>query len=415
MPRSGSRWADWAALDPRVWQMAFARSVSTLGLSLVMTFLGIYVVNDRGYPAWLYGIIALVANLGQSWSSARAGNLSDRIGRLPLIRHGLFVRSIVIAALGTQVFLDAPLWSLALNMVLSSMLRGCFEPVAYALVADVVQDHQRIAAFGLQRMSTNLGWAIGPSLGGVLTLVVPYGIVFYLSAAGLIAAGLMTLKIVDPVVVKTTSTKSVAGELRGALREGWRDPMMRLLLAGTFFSALLTTQMFSTMAIYMTRELGMRPADVGLLYTVNGVGVLLLQLPAIRLLTRIGADRALPWASILAALGFALIGLQSGFAAGVEGGALVILTVTCAEVVFGPAHQTAIAEIAEPARRGRAYGTVAFVQMVGIAFSPLLGGVLLDTIGDHHVTLWLVIASIGVAQTGCFMAFVRRRRAHRTR
>src|SRR5207249_2727921 len=100
-------------------------------------FMGIYVVETRGYPAWLYGIICLCANVAQSLASAWAGELSDRIGRRPLITTALFVRSALIAALGTQILLDAPLWSLGLNMVVSSMLRGCFEPVAYALVSDV--------------------------------------------------------------------------------------------------------------------------------------------------------------------------------------------------------------------------------------------------------------------------------------
>src|SRR5215831_9172495 len=131
------------SIDKRVWQMAFARAVNTMGMSLVMSFLGIYVVETRGYPAWLYGLVLLAANVGQSLSNAWAGNLSDRIGRRPLITTSLLVRSVFIAALGTQVMLDAPLWSLALNIVVSSSLRGCFEPVAYALVSDVCTNDQR--------------------------------------------------------------------------------------------------------------------------------------------------------------------------------------------------------------------------------------------------------------------------------
>src|SRR5689334_15190596 len=104
-PRLASRWQSWRELDSRVWRIAFARSINTMGLSLVMSFLGIYIVETRGYPAWLYGIIMLIANVGQSLSSAWAGNLSDRIGRRPLITTSLFLRSVVIAALGTQVLL----------------------------------------------------------------------------------------------------------------------------------------------------------------------------------------------------------------------------------------------------------------------------------------------------------------------
>src|SRR5262249_56567055 len=100
--------------------MAFARAVNTMGLSLVMTFLGIYVVETRGYPAWVYGMIALAANLGQSMSNAWAGNLSDRIGRRPLIITALFVPSGLVAILGTRVLLVAPLCDIRATLFVAS-------------------------------------------------------------------------------------------------------------------------------------------------------------------------------------------------------------------------------------------------------------------------------------------------------
>jgi len=431
-------------LDRRVWQMAFARAVNTMGLSLVMSFLAIYVVERRGYPAWVYGMIALAANLAQSMSNAWAGNLSDRIGRRPLITNALFVRSGFVALLGTQITLAAPLWTIGANIVVSSTLRGCFEPVAYALVADVVRDDQRVAAFGIQRMGTNLGWAIGPALGGVLTLVISYGAVFYIAAAGLIITGIVTLGVEDPTSggaapasggaapgsprevlarrppsggaapgsprelksPRSSRTSPPSDDLRSMLREAIADRVMRMMLLGTLLCALLETQMFSTFSIYMTEKLHLTTADVGLLYMCNGLGVLVLQFPALALIRRFGIRVMLPWSSAFDALGFALIGLGSGFA----GGAISILVLTCAEVLFDPSQQAAIAEVADPAHRGRAYGVVGFASMIGIAFAPLLGGVLLDVIGDHHVVMWLAIATIGGAQTLCFTAFVRRRR-----
>lgn len=382
--------------------MTFARAVNTMGLSLVMTFLAIYVVETRGYPAWLYGVIALVGNVGQSLANAWAGNLSDRIGRMPLITGSLFARSIVIAILGTQILLDAPLWSIALNIIVSSSMRGGFEPVAYALVADVVRPDQRIAAFGLQRMGINFGWAIGPAMGGVLTLVMPYGAVFYVAAAGMIAAGLVVLGIEDPVRT-TPAVPEPRGAIVRSLVEGFSDPLLRLLLFGTFLAALMQTQMFGTLSIYLTDELGLTKADVGLLYTINGAGVLLLQIPALRLLQRIGIRMTLPYASLLESLGFALIGAGTGFA----GAAIAMMIITGAEVILSPSHQTAIAESGDPARRGRTFGVVGFAQMIGVAAAPLVGGVLLDTMGDHHIAMWLAIATIGCGQTLCFVAFVR--------
>ncbi|HEX3481158.1 MAG TPA: MFS transporter [Kofleriaceae bacterium] len=385
--------------------MAFARAVNTMGLSLVMSFLGIYIVETRGYPAWVYGVIALCANFGQSLSNAWAGNLSDRIGRRPLITNALFVRAGFIALLGTQILLDAPLWTLGITMVITSTLRGCFEPVAYALVSDVVRDDQRVAAFGIQRMGTNVGWAVGPALGGVLSLVMPYGAVFYFAAAGLIATGIVTLGVEDPVRHAPAAPATGSQDLMGALVEGLSDRVMSMLLIGTFLCALLETQMFSTFSIYLTTQLSLTKANVGALYALNGAVVLVLQVPALALIRRLGIGLMLPWSSLLDTLGFAVIGLASGFA----GGALSIVILTCAEVLFDPAQQAAIAEVADPAHRGRAFGVVGFASMIGIAFAPLLGGRLLDAIGDHHVAMWLAIATIGAGQTACFTAFVRRR------
>lgn len=381
--------------------MAFARAINTMGLSLAMTFLAIYVVETRGYPAWLLGLVLLVANLAQSLSNAWAGNLSDRIGRRPLITGSLLIRSVFIALLGTQILLDAPLWSLALNMVITSALRGCFEPVAYALVADVCPADQRIDAFGLQRMGTNLGWAVGPALGGTLTLVIPYGAVFYVAAVGMIVAAIVTLRVADPV---RTHSEPRTTELRGALVSSWRSPRMRLLLIGTFLAAVLQTQMFATFSIFMTDEVHLLKADVGMLYAINGGFVLVLQVPAVALVRRFGLATVLPWSSLINGLGFAVVGLASGL----TGGAVAMIAITVGEVLFAPAHQTAIAEIADPTQRGRAYGVVGFSQMVGIAIAPLIGGMLFDAIGHHHATMWALIASIGIAQAVCFAAFVRK-------
>jgi MFS family permease len=395
-------------LDRRIWLLAVARTVNTAGLSLVLAFLGVYVVEDRGYPAMAYGAIALVANLAQSMSNAWAGALSDRVGRRPLITWSLLVRGAAIAVLGTLVLLDAPLLPIAAFIVLSSMLRGCFEPVAYALVADVVAPEQRITAFGLQRMGTNLGWALGPAVGGTLSLIVPYGVIFYVAAAALCVASFITRSIADPVQVSRPPPGSDAPiaepvpPLRRRVAEALAIPELRLMIGGTFLAAMLQTQMFSTLAIFMTDHVGVTKAEVGLLYTVNGGLVLLLQVPAMALIRRRGTRLILPWAALLSTVGFAMIAIGS-----FRGAVLAIFVITCAEMLFDPAHQTNIAELSSPSARGRMFGVLGFAQMVGIAFAPLLGGTLLDTIGSDHLALWLTLALLGLGETWCFVRFAR--------
>ena len=79
--------------------------------------------------------------------------------------------------------------------------------------------------------------------------------------------------------------------------------------------------------------------------------------------------------------------------------------------MFQSTHlDAAFAALADPTRRGRTYGVVGFVQMMAVAVAPLFGGILLDTVGEHHITMWLAIAAIGALQALCFLVFVRRKR-----
>ncbi|MBE7451425.1 MAG: MFS transporter [Kofleriaceae bacterium] len=396
------RFAAWAELDRRIWTLALARAVNTVGLSLVMAFLGVYVVDERGYSAALFGAIALGANLAQSATNAWAGELSDRVGRRPIMVGALTVRAAVIAGLGVQVLLHAPLWSLALNFVASSALRGCFEPPASALVADIAQPHQRVAAFGLQRMGVNLGWAVGPAAGGLLAVVIPYGAVFFLAAAGLLIAA-WTCRGLDDPRERGGGHQLERVRLRDAFAVALRQPPMVALLLGSFLFSLAHTQLFSVFAIYMTKGLGLAKDEVGLLYSLNGALVLVMQWPALGAIRRVGTHAALIGASLVFALGFGLIGLAEGLA----GGAVAIAVITVAEVLFAPAHQAAAAESGNAARLGATFGLVGFTQMLGVAFGPLVGGALFDAIGHHHLAMWGAVSGVCLALAATFAIYAR--------
>jgi len=125
------------------------------------------------------------------------------------------------------------------------------------------------------------------------TVVLPYGAVFYIAAAGMIVAGVVTMRVADPVR-RTVHAASPDDGLARALRAGLADRVMSMLLLGTLLCALLETQMFSTFSIYMTTKLSLTKADVGLLYGLNGLSVLVLQVPALGLIRRFGIRRVLP-------------------------------------------------------------------------------------------------------------------------
>jgi len=66
-----------------------------------------------------------------------------------------------MVALGTAVLLDASIFVLGGLVVMNGILRSLFDPAAAAAVSELAPPERRAAAFGLQRIGINLGWALG--------------------------------------------------------------------------------------------------------------------------------------------------------------------------------------------------------------------------------------------------------------
>jgi len=397
-------WRAYAKLDRRIWTMAGARTINTMGLSLAMAFMAIYLVNERGLSAKLYGVIFLIANLGQSWAQGFAGDLSDRLGRRRVMTVALLIRSAVIASLGAEVLVDGPIWAIAATLVVSATLRGCFEPVAYALVADVAAERDRVHAFGLQRMGTNLGWAVGPAGGGLLATVIPYGAVFFCAAVALLIAAGIAARVDDPAHLGGAASVDVS--MRNALREAMRRTDFALFLLCSFLITLVHVQLFSTLSIYAKDVLSLSNADVGAVFMVNGITVLLLQIPAVNLISRIGTNRAVVTGSCLYVAAFLAVGAATGFSSL----AAAIFVLTLGEIVLAPAHQTVGAGLGDPRRMGRAFGLIGTAQMLGVAVAPLAGGLLFDSLRHRPLVMWGILAGVAALMVAMYAAFVA---AHR--
>jgi MFS family permease len=267
--RAGSAARAYAGLDRRIWTLAAVRGANTMGLSLVLAFMGLYLVTERGVSGLHYGLIYFTANICQAMTSTWAGQLSDRLGRRRLMVATLIGRGLIIGALGALVLVHAPIWLLSIVIVVSSSLRGGFEPVASAVIADLASPTDRVAAFGLQRMGINLGWAVGPALGGLLASVIDYGLVFFCAVIPLFVSALFTARRQEPPRSAGAAPAADRISLRAALADASsRGELMLLLLCALVFST-VHIQLFATLGLYAKGELGLDEAQIGLLYTIT--------------------------------------------------------------------------------------------------------------------------------------------------
>jgi len=371
-----------------VFILAVARLVVTLGFSAVLPYLGVTLHKERDVSLETVGAIWTAAGLAGAAMQWVAGEVTDRIGRRPVLISAMLLRTVNLAGLGYELMHRGPVLVIAILCILNNVLRGFFDPVASAMVADLSRGEHRIAAFSLQRIGVNIGWALGtiaPALlpGGE----VAYGQLFYGAAIfTLIATGAASL---------ITETRIHASSLRPPFRlrdfVAYRhDHRFMGFLVATFFFFLLQAQLYAPLSLYAADHVHMGISAIRHLYLENGLIVIFLQLPAFYYIRRAGSQRVLVLGALAYAISYAFCGLATRETHLIACVALL----TLAEIISSPAQQSAATTMAPSDRIGAYAGLFGLTQAAGQAFGPLVGTSLQGALPARLT--WPLLALFGV-------------------
>lgn len=402
--------------DRRLLYLFLGRILSSTGFSIVIPFLGLYLHGQRGVPMTAVGGVFFVAALAGALGQIVGGEWTDRKGRKHVLVLSQVARSFAFLGLALAVMLDAPfLWFAALTSV-SAFAGRMFEPPSGAMISDIAEGKRRAEYFGILRIGGNLGWALGPAIGGFLAAL-SYSSLFLVGAGLLLTAGiLMAFKVVE------TSPRHRAGAARGgraggraALRPGEGAPgpipavgpisfmerlgardIVRTFRDRSFLRYCLTTllfftvmaQLMSTLSVYAVEWAGLTKVQLGTIYSMNGLMVVFLQFPAVRFTNSMRLTTALALGSALYGIGYGMMGLGGGM------GLLMLsmFVVTSGEIVATPPSQQLASNFSTESTRGRYMGIYGLFNSFGWSLGPLVGGVLLDTLPGRPMMVWGAIA-----------------------
>jgi MFS family permease len=380
--------AEFRTLDPRVWVLTVARVIVTFGFSMVFPLLAVHLYQERAVPAVTVGLIWTVGGLAGAATQWIAGSVADRMGRRPVILAAMLVRGANLALLGMAIKGRQPIPVIGALIVANAVLRAFFDPVASAMVADLSAGEQRVAAFSLQRIGVNVGWAAGPIVSSIaLEAGASYAGLFLWSAPVTVVAALAVGRIRETRLPR----EEAAPRTRFLdLFQIPADPAFIRFLAATFVLFLLQAQLYQTLPIFGARALHLTKAQVSRLFFTNGFLVVALQVPAFYFIRRIGTPRALVLGSALYAVTYASCGLAQGYISLLA----CVAGITLAEMISAPAQQTTATGMAPPGRIGAYAGLAGLAQSAGQSLGPLLGGWLLDHLGDRRI--WTVLPLFGV-------------------
>jgi len=157
-------------------------------------------------------------------------------------------------------------------------------------------------------------------------------------------------------------------------------------------------------SVYAVEIIRITEYQLGMLYTINGLMVVLLQIPITRVFARYRLTIQLALGAVFYAVGYGVVGALTGFGYFV----LVIVIVTIGEMIMSPPAMVLTSRMAPEGRTGRYMGTFSFFVASGWSFGPLYGGLMLDQFSGSPAMAWAVIASLALLSAAGYLYFTRR-------
>lgn len=392
---------EFSRFDRRLYILSAGWLVTSAGFAMVIPFLSIYFHLELGMSMSAIGVFFGVTSVLRAAPQPFVGWLSDRIGRVSIMGWSQILRSFTFAGVGVAIVTDSGFWVIAAIISANYILGAFLHPAANAMVAELVPKEDRISAFGLLRIAGNLGWAIGPAVGGILAHQ-SYGALFFVAAGIMFVSGLYFLIALSEV---RPSARNDAPDFQ--IRHIFnlrRDGRLFEHCLISFVLFLAVAQLVAALSVYTVDSVGITKSQLGILYFINGFMVVVLQFPVSSLFKRMTLTGQLSLGAMVYAVGYFLVGLAPNFWFLI----VCMVIITTAEMIVSPPSLTMVANLSPAGRYGRYMGIFGFFQTAGWSLGPTVGGGLLDLFAGRPIIMWLLISMLGIIAFVLFRNFGRR-------
>lgn len=381
--------------------IVFATTLVNRAGVMVVPFMVLYVTRYLGVRPAIAGVALTVYGIGGLVSGPIAGRLCDRFGPFAVLRGSLLLSGLILF-----VFLLAKrLESFLIVTFVWSLVAESVRPATLAALTSYIQPEQRKAAVAVNRLGINLGMSIGPAVGGFLATV-SFPLLFVVDGATSVVAGVVLTALLVWWPIDELPRRQRADRPDQSRRTGHgtvlHDRRAVVFLVGVLLMALVFYQHEGAMPVFLVRDLHYRESFYGLLFAVNTVLIVLLEVPLNLAMEHWSHRASLVFGALLFAAGFGSMAVLHS----VPGLVLAAVTWTFGEMIALPSSGAYAADIAPPGRAGEYAGAYAATFSVAILIGPWAGTFVLDRFGA--VALWCGVLAVGLT-SAVVLSFTRPR------
>ncbi len=352
--------------------------IDMIGFGIIIPILPFF-AEHYGADALTIGFLTAVFLMIQFFSAPAWGNLSDRLGRRPVLLTCIFATAASYVVFGMAESLAV----LFLARIMGGLFAGKYSTIQ-AYIADVTSPKDRSKGMGLFGAAFGLGFILGPVLGGLLGR-------WGYAAPLFFAAALTTL---NGVAVFYLLPESLSPEAKGrirrqkdmsstkayTLRSIMTDQTVShsILISAVFNGAF--SMLYATFALFNEREFGFHTTETGYIFAYIGVVGAVVQGGMIgRLSRKFGEETLVKTGLVIMTAGMFMLSLADTVERLIAAGTLV----AAGSGLLTPALSGLVSRRTPDFRQGRVLGVMQSAGNLGRMAGMIGGGYVFDS-----VSLW---------------------------
>ncbi|MHC6199838.1 MFS transporter [Elizabethkingia miricola] len=362
--------------------------------SMVLPFLGVYMTDQLEFSIKESGLVLSFYGVGSVIGSWLGGYFTDKFGEYRVQSTSLF--------LSAPLFLLIPIFTsvegMALIILLQSIISETFRPANSVAITKYARPENLTRAFSLNRMAINLGFSIGPALGGILSSV-SYELLFITNAVGAILAGIFYVRFFrkrHKIYQKKMKEKPIVKETTEKERSPYRDsPFLVYCLLCAIFSVCFF-QFFNTIPIFYKEVAHLDQKSIGYILGYSGFIIVVLEMLVVNFADKyLTIAKTLLYGILMCAAAYAMLAINHHIS-------LIMLSISIlsvGEILVLPFMSTITALRSGKTNQGAYMGLNGMTFSISFIITPLLGTSVASDLGFN--TLWIgsgvVLAFAGIA------------------
>ena len=261
-------------LSKESWMLALVMLINRAG-SMVLPFLGVYMTDHLKFSIENTGVVLSFFGIGSVIGSWLGGFITDRIGEYRVQYLSLL--------LSVPLFCMIPLFKteigVATIILLQSIVSDSFRPANSVAITKYAKPENITRAFSLNRMAVNLGFSIGPALGGILSAI-SYEFLFFSNAFTALIAGILYIVFFRK---RNILAKLKARKVQEAIEikkenSPYRDGKFLIYCFFCMLFSICFFQLFSTLTIFYKDTAHLSQQSIGYILGYSGFLVVLLEM-----------------------------------------------------------------------------------------------------------------------------------------